>query len=283
MRRKKIKNYQSLVFLSALIVVVLFCMLAKKAKAPDSSLDGTKSTLSATVTATTDLNQLVWPEGTTLSAKILMYHHIGPLPDGADDIRKGLTVSTENFTRQLKYLKDNNYTVTTLAKMYEMVAKGEKTDKVIVLSFDDGYSDNFIYAWPAMKEYNLTGTFFIISGKIGQDEYMGETQVKELVSAGNEIGSHSVSHLSMDKLSGQKLKNEINFSKETLEKMTGERVVSFCYPSGKFSEEVKFDLKEAGYKMAVTTAKGRNFSTDAPLEIPRYRINPTTNLETLLD
>ncbi len=270
-------------FLSALIIVALFCMLAKKAKAPDSSLDGTKPTSSATVTATADLNQLAWPEGATLSAKILMYHHVGPLPDGADDIRKGLTVSTENFARQLKYLKDNNYTVVTLEKMYELISQGQKTDKVAVLSFDDGYSDNFTYAWPVMEKYQFSGTFFIISGKIGQNEYMGESQIKQLALSGNEIGSHSVNHLNMDKLTGQKLKNEVKLSKESLGELTGKKIISFCYPAGKFSEEAKADLKEAGYKMAVTTAKGKAFSADQPFEIPRYRINPTTNLESLLD
>jgi peptidoglycan/xylan/chitin deacetylase (PgdA/CDA1 family) len=77
------------------------------------------------------------------------------------------------------------------------------------------------------------------------------------------------------------LSKEVNDSKTTLEALIGKKVYSFCYPSGKYSPEVIASVAKAGYLMAVTTAKGAPFPSGAPLEIPRYRINPTTNISSL--
>lgn len=229
----------------------------------------------------TEITNLEWPAGQTVNPKILMYHHIGPLPADADDIRKGLTVSQNNFESQIKYLKDNGYQIKTLSKLFEMVAGGQDVSHVAVLTFDDGYDDNYNYAWPILKKYNVSGTFFIISKKIGETEYMSESQVRELSQAGGEIGSHSVSHPDLSKLSKSKVQAEVEKSKEDLETLTGRKVTSFCYPAGKFSTDVENAAKSAGYKIAVTTQKGAPFSTDNPFEVPRYRINPTTNLSNL--
>jgi peptidoglycan/xylan/chitin deacetylase (PgdA/CDA1 family) len=210
-----------------------------------------------------------------------MYHHVGPLPENADDIRRGLTASAENFDSQLKYLKDNQYNIVTLKKLYESVAKGEDVSKSVVLTFDDGYLDNYEYAWNAMQKYGVNGTFFIISGKIGQNEYMNKEQIKALSAGANEIASHSVAHPSMEKLSTDKARSELSDSKKALEQLTGQSIISFCYPAGKYNDETKRLASEAGYKIAVTTQKGEPFSTNEPFEIPRYRINPTTSLKSL--
>jgi peptidoglycan/xylan/chitin deacetylase (PgdA/CDA1 family) len=226
------------------------------------------------------------PKNTMVSPKILMYHHIGSLPDNADSIRKGLTVSAENFDLQLKFLKDNGYTVVTLAKMYEMVIKGEDVSKVAVLTFDDGYSDNFSVALPALQKYGYKGTFFIITGKIGKTEgtnqYLIADQITQLARDGNEIGSHTLTHPDLSVLKGSRLHQEIFDSKTQLEALTGSAVVSFCYPSGKYSTEAEKDIAAAGYLVAVDTKAGAPFSTGNLLELPRYRVNPTTDLSKLL-
>lgn len=270
-------------YLFILVVIFVLVILPRKSKAPDTNLavSSPMASLSA-VEQETPLPDLAWPENQTILAKILMYHHVGPLPENADDIRKGLTVSVENFDSQLKYLKDNQYIVVTLKKLYEMVARGEDTSRVVVLTFDDGYSDNFDYAWNAMQKYAMQGTFFIISGKIGQNEYMDEDQIRALASGSNEIASHSVAHLNMDQLDADRARVELADSKKALESLSGQQIYSFCYPAGKYSDETKKLVGESGYKIAVTTQKGKSFSTDNPFEIPRYRINPGTNLKSLM-
>jgi len=239
-------------------------------------------TVTPSPVAKTDLAQLNWPKDQQINPKILMYHHIGALPSDADDIRKGLTVSADNFEAGLKTLRDGNYTVVTLQKMYEMVAQGEDVSKIVVLTFDDGYDDNYVHGLPALQKYGFTGTFFIISDKIGQAEYLSEGQIKELLLAGNEIGSHSVSHPDLATAPLTKVASEVEKSKSDLESLFGQKIVSFCYPAGRFSTDVEREIESAGYKIAVTTQKGQAFSTNNPFEIPRYRINPTTDLSSII-
>lgn len=231
---------------------------------------------------TTAASQLKWPEGKTVTASILMYHHIGPLPSDADNIRQGLTTSEDSFVSQLEYLKKNDYQVMTLAKMYELVALNKLPEKAVVLTFDDGYDDNYKYALPLLNKYNFHATFNILTGSIGKDEYMTKDQLKELVAAGNELGGHSISHPDLSKLGDEKLEKEVSESKKVLEQISGQPVISFCYPAGKFSEEVEKTVKSAGYKLAVTTELGGQFSTDRPFELPRYRMNPDTNIKKYL-
>ena len=280
--RKSSRKKNNLGFLTIFVLVILgaLMVLPNKSKAPDNKETVSSTKTPAIVDKTETLSDsLVWPEDQIVEAKVLMYHHVGPLPDNADDTRRGLTVSAENFESQLKYLKDNNYIISTLKELYEMISRGEDVSRVIVLTFDDGYSDNFDYAWDTMQKYDVKGTFFIISGKIGQNEYMSEQQIKNLSSFGNEIGSHTVNHPSMKNLSPDQARSELSDSKNALEELSGQSIISFCYPAGKYTDETKLIADEVGYKIAVTTQKGKPFSTNEPFEIPRYRINPTTNLE----
>lgn len=212
-----------------------------------------------------------------------MYHHIGPLPERADDIRKGLTVSEQEFEQQIKYLSEQGYKIMSLAKLDEAIEKKQVPQKVIVPTFDDGYDDNYNYALPILKKYGSTGTFFIITGKIGKNEYMSEDQVKEVSNAGNEIGSHSVNHPSLDKYRGESLKNELTKSKEILQNITSSSIISFCYPAGKYNEQTIAAVKDAGYKYAVTTKSSSGMiDIENLLEIPRYRISSGRNIEAML-
>ncbi len=241
-----------------------------------------ESTVTATATTAGTPVELGCPAGQTITASILMYHHIGPLPTDADEIRQGLTTSEDSFALQLIYLKENDYQVMTLAKMYELVALKKLPEKTVVLTFDDGYDDNYKYALPLLKKYNFHATFNILTGSIGKTEYMTEDQLKELVAAGNELGGHSISHPDLSKLEASELEKEVSESKKTLEQISGQPVVSFCYPAGKFSEEAEQAVKSAGYKLAVTTRPDGQFSTDKPFELPRYRMNPNTNIKSYL-
>ena len=295
-RKRRIIILATAIF--SLILASLFLILYRRAGADVALAPSPTATVSETVTpsarldqsglaaetgqADIDISALSWPQSQTVNVPILMYHHIGPLPSGADDIRKGLTVSAEDFELQMQYLQTSNYQVVTLAQMYEAVAKDGPLQKTIVLTFDDGYSDNYEVAWPILARYGFKGTFFIISGKIGQSGYMNAAQINGLAQAGNEIGSHSVSHPDLANLSGAKVTPEVEKSKSDLGRITGGKIVSFCYPAGKFNSVVEKAVENAGYKIAVTTQKFKPFSTDKPFEVPRLRINPGANLKNLL-
>ena len=283
---KKVSPFQATVFIILAVLLVLFFVVGnKKIEQKENAISSESLTATASVepAQTIDQSQLTWTSGETVAVAVLMYHHIGPLPSDADDIRKGLTVSQENFENQLKYLKQNQYNVMTIAQMYPLVAEGKLPAKTVILTFDDGYQDNYLYAEPLLRDYGFKGTFNIITSKIGQPEYMTEEEIVALDKMGHELSSHTVTHPDLATLTGAKLQTELVDSKKYLENLTGKPVVTLCYPAGKFSPEVEADAQVDGYKMAVTTeASQGTLLTSAPYEIPRYRINPTTNLSGLL-
>lgn len=284
--RKKPKKIILIIILAVVAIAALFYFFGKQvANAPEaSSREATskQEEVSATENSETVSTALSWSQDQMVNAKVLMYHHIGPLPENPDSVRVGLTVSAEKFESQMKYLSDNGYNVITLTEMYDFVAKGTLPEKSVVLTFDDGYSDNYVYAYPILKKYNMHGTFFIISDFLGRSDTMTQANIVDLYTNGNEIGSHTKTHPSLEQQNETKATAELVSSKEYLEKLTGRPVVSLCYPAGKYNDATMQFAKTAGYKMAVTTKAGKPFSTNSPFEIPRYRMNPDTNISTIL-
>src|SRR5262245_45871507 len=107
------------------------------------------------------------PDGVqrTADVPILMYHYISASPSATDRIRYGLSVPPEMFEAQLRLLSNHGYNTITLRELYEYLAIGTALpDNPIVLTFDDGYVDNYTNAFPLLQKYGMRGTFFILTG-----------------------------------------------------------------------------------------------------------------------
>lgn len=214
-----------------------------------------------------------------LKVPILMYHHVGDPPAGADKLRQGLTVSGADFTAQMDYLRQGGYQPVSMRQLFEALYYGVPLPaKPVLLTLDDGYLDNYTVAAPILEQYGFTATFYIISGMVGQPEYMSWEQVLDLERRGMEIGSHTVSHPDLSTLAAADLAAEVGNSAATLEGYLGHPVYWFCYPAGRFNVGVIEALKSAGYLLATTTAPGETQSSDAPFELPRYRVQPDTGV-----
>ena len=107
---------------------------------------------------------------------------------------------------------------------------------IVSVTFDDGWTNQYTNALPLLKQYGLPATFYIISGELtDQPDYMSATQVKNLQLAGNEIGSHSVTHPDLTTVSSTQLQNEMQNSQATLQSVTGVPVTDFAYPYGAYN------------------------------------------------
>lgn len=283
-----IKKKSTLSPLRFIILILIACFIvwfflkreASSTKDANILINQTQAAITATPLATVAVDQEL-PSGREVPVSILMYHHVGPLPENADDIRKGLTVSAVTFENQMKKLKDDGYNVLTLSEMYGRIASGVPP-KTVILTFDDGYEDNFSSASPILQKFGFRATFFIITSRVGSGEYMNEDQIKELARAGNEVASHSAHHLSLDTVKGATLEGEIKDAKIYLDKLLNQNTISFCYPAGKFSDEAKSYLKKDGYKIAVTTEASKGvFNTDNMFQVARYRVNAGSSLSFL--
>lgn len=204
---------------------------------------------------------------------ILMYHYIREVADPNDKIGINLSVSPNKFASQLDLILAEGYHPITFLD----IEANSIPEKPIILTFDDGYKDFFETAYPELKKRNMKAVSFIITNDIGKDQYMNESEIKEISKNGIEIGSHTLSHPDLSKLANDKANKEISDSKKTLEDLTGGKVISFCYPSGKYSSETETSVKTAGYKYAVTTNGGITKFDDL-FALNRYRMNHDTNI-----
>ncbi len=203
--------------------------------------------ISITTLPTATPNEGTIPTG-KFYAPILAYHHIA-----LKRPQNSYYVSPAIFDQQMKWLKNNDYHVITLNQFYAAAVGKEKIPKKpIVITFDDGLRDQYINAFPILKKYNYTATFFIKMNNLNKGG-MTWAQLKELQKAGNIIGSHSVNHDNMANMPKNQLKYELEESKNILEQNLGVKIKYFCYPGGNYSANTIQAVKNAGYLAATTT------------------------------
>lgn len=198
---------------------------------------------------------------------ILMYHHIRDFNDPNNPVDTNLSTPVQRFSDQMQWLKENGYTTITLSELFS----GSLPEKPIVLTFDDGYRDNYTDAYRILKDNGQKGVFFLISST-GGGGYLTQAEIREMSDGGMEMESHTVDHPDLSQLGDDALVKELVESKKTIEKVTGQSVEFLCYPSGRYSDDVIDAAKAEGYRAAVTTkASSANGSV---YELPRIRMNP---------
>ena len=203
---------------------------------------------------------------------IVMYHSVKPV------VVKGdlLTVSVDTFRKQMDFLNNNHYNVVPLETVQDYISGNKKIPpRTIVLTFDDGYKDNYTYVFPVLKRYNFPATIFVILSQIGAADRLSWDEVREMRGSGLvSFGSHTFTHPFLDTLrSSQELKKEVAGSKSALEEKLGEPVGLFCYPCGRFNPEVIQAVKDAGYKEAVATNPGMRFADNDIFVLKRLRVS----------
>jgi len=204
---------------------------------------------------------------------VIMYHKIN---DRAG-ISK-LNVTPESFREQISFLKRHDYNVVELEKLAELVKENKIPYKTIAITFDDGYKNNYTYAYPILKELGIPATIFISPALIGHEGYLTWDQVIEMSESGViSIGSHAMTHAYLPGLAEQKLNIEITDSKRAIESHIRKAVFSFSYPVGAFDVRVKEKVRKAGYEIAVATNPGRDYPDHDLFAMKRVRISRTSD------
>ena len=138
---------------------------------------------------------------------------------------------------------------------------------IVTTSWDDGDPRDLKLA-ELLRSRGLRGTFYIpMSGYLGNPT-LGPSCLRALASDGFEIGAHSVSHMSLTLFTGEQLRREVSFCKRELEQRIGREVTMFCYPNGRFNQEVLRQVERAGYKGARTTRMLHVKLDFVPFEMP---------------
>jgi peptidoglycan/xylan/chitin deacetylase (PgdA/CDA1 family) len=213
---------------------------------------------------------------------ILMYHYVRVVTDRSDTIGINLSVTPELFAAQMQYLADHGYTTLTMHDVFAILAGQQPLPpRPIALTFDDGYRDFYTAAWPVLSAHHFKATSYIITGVIGQERYMTWAMLKELDAGGLvEIGAHTVNHVDLHAVGAARAWQEIDGSKVTLEQGLGHPVTAFCYPSGKYDQDVIALVRKAGFLTATTVEYGTKQNLQWAYELPRVRVNGPDPLAT---
>jgi peptidoglycan/xylan/chitin deacetylase (PgdA/CDA1 family) len=202
---------------------------------------------------------------------ILMYHYIRVVDQAADPLGYNLSITPDDFERQIAWLHDQGYAgvrMDTLARC--MRGEARCPPKPLALTFDDGYEDAFSAALPVLQRYGFTATFYIVNGFVGHDGYMSWEQIVALRDAGMEIGAHTIDHLDLRTLDPAEAARQIAQSKADLERDLGISITSFCYPGGFYDPAIEEMVRAAGYLSATTTRWDFDYSD--MMALPRRRI-----------
>lgn len=201
---------------------------------------------------------------------ILEYHQVTDAL--LDPYFEQYNVPPDEFAAQLDYLRQEGYTTITLQDFMRVVhGKGQLPAKPIVLTFDDGYADNYSEMFPLLKERGMTAVVYVISNTLGQKNYLTLEQLKEMQSYGIEIGSHTADHLPLTDLDGITQRRQIRESKIFLEWSGLATIYSLSYPNGAFNADIEEILREENYLTAVTGEAGLNTLETNPYKL--YRVN----------
>jgi peptidoglycan/xylan/chitin deacetylase (PgdA/CDA1 family) len=206
---------------------------------------------------------------------IFTYHSVAVPPSGARD--PFLYVSPARFEEQLETLSRHGFSSSSLDAL---PAVAGNADKKVIVTFDDGYRNVLQNALPILTRHRFTSIQFIVAGLIGTrnewdvvhgdvpEPLMDAAQIRDWLAAGQEIGSHSLTHRNLAKLGTADAREQIFASKKKLEDLFGVPVRHFCYPHGKWTTKVRDLVREAGYTTACTT----EFGVNTPAT-PRFELN----------
>ena len=183
------------------------------------------------------------------SVPVLMYHSIGTSK------LNPYVVSTDRLNMDMKYLKDNGFTTLSTNDLYDFMLKNKPVPKKSVLiTFDDGYEDNYTNAFPILKKYNFKATIFVITGYVDKSKhFLTSAQLKEMQSNGIDIESHTNLHDKLGTCTYDSQLKTLKTSKNYIETTLNKTVRYISYPFGSYNLDTLKAINAAGYKMAFTT------------------------------
>jgi len=203
---------------------------------------------------------------------ILEYHMVKENPSAEE---RPYVVPPADFAEQLDYLTAEGYTTIT-PQDYARARKGKQTlpEKPVILSFDDGYEDNYRVVLPMLEERGMKAVFYMVTNDIGQPGYLTWDNLFDMERRGMEIGSHTANHLPLTTLSPDKQREELRLSKLMLEWKGMKTIYSFSYPNGAYDDSIVAMLAEEDYLTAVTGEAGLNNTETNPYLLHRVNIPP---------
>lgn len=202
---------------------------------------------------------------------VLMYHRVDPVAPG-DRIGRLLTVTPLQFEGQLAYLKSKGIAAISMAQFERRVQMHQDLRRTVVLTFDDGYADQYTYALPLLRKYDASATFYIVTGQLGRPRHLTWQLLDRLAHLRMDLGAHGVAHDDLSAMTVDRQAFQIERSVNALRSRLHAPVDSYAYPSGRFNRDTLRLVALAGVPLAVTTDPAYVLQPRNALEITRLRV-----------
>ncbi len=213
---------------------------------------------------------------------VLMYHFLYPKSEVVPEA-SSLNVATEDFQKQMWFLKTFGFRPISLDEYYEIKTGLRKPQgREVVITFDDGHHSYLDRALPVLEQYQFKSVNFLVWKWLtgDQKDYIHLSEAKNL--SGNplvDLQSHTVNHPNLAQISLSEAKTEITQSKIDLENALGRKIKYLCYPEGSFTPEIMKLAEQAGYQLAFRTSlKFYKSYPETPYSIVRIKVSPKYNL-----
>ena len=164
---------------------------------------------------------------------VLMYHRVD-VSAPSDYISQALTVSPAQFAAELQYLHDQRLHTVGIAELQRDLLEHRSVAHDVLITFDDGYVDQFSYAFPILQRYGEVATFFVNVGTIGTPRHMSWDEIETMARAGMSIGCHGVTHVDLSELDASAQSYQIDRCVTVLSAHLHSGVLAYAYPSGAF-------------------------------------------------
>ena len=227
---------------------------------------------------------------------ILMYHRITDEP--VESLRE-YAVSPGSFAEQMEYLHTRGFQTVSLGDVLDYYQTGRSLPRrAVVITFDDGYLDNYVYAFPVLRRYGFTATIFQVAGHVGGvaewDRSCGKPvprlmswgEIRLMADDGITFGAHTCSHPFLTRLPLEAATREIAESKAIMEAGLQRKVEFFAYPYKEHSEELRQAVAESGFAAACSSIGGQSDVTDDPFMLKRgivLRLHTLSDFRWLVD
>ncbi len=270
--RKSIRFSHVAVFLAVILLTMLLSRLEENKKATAASIE------------------------TERTVPVLMYHHLLSRTDKSQYAGNSIVTYTEDFEKQLQWLKQEGYESISPAQFENwFFHDAPLPEKAVMLTFDDGYMSNFVYAYPLLKQYGFQAVLFSVTGKIAEQEVtFRPNQINMLdqtsMLAGGDVFYYASHTHDLHFLSGKRsalatagadtVAADIKKSLTALSAFPSAYTATFSYPYGQFSDTVIRTLQENGITHAFIASKGKLTRNSDPFALPRYPISYQVSFST---
>jgi len=214
---------------------------------------------------------------------VLLYHRV--INSSSVKGKHKIYLDEKKFRGQLTWLTQNEYSTITFR---DLDKQNPVSGKKVILTFDDGYYDNYSILFPILKEYDFTAVIFLVTG-MKQNEWgikqgepalnlLNKDQVREMSDYGIEFGAHTQHHIDLKNTPIEQQREEISGCFADVENLSGIKPISFSYPFGAYNDDTLKLVKESGFRYGITTIFGPPRWEDDAYRIRRLEISPKTSM-----